>query len=828
MEKWLNELFPILDVEHDYIISKSGSISVVFKATLPEIFGLSDDDYELIHQTWIRALKILPAHSVFHKQDWFINGKYKGDFEAIPDDDFLSRGSERHFNERPVLDHSCYIVISQKPGTAKAGNSFINSLVSPSIVPQQTLHRRFVDDFIDKVGQFERIIVDSGFIQLTRLRNDDLLSTSTRAGYIEQYCFLSKGDPSLLVKDISLKDGIKVGQKHCLLYSLADVNDLPGMVGSRINYDKYSTDKIKFSIGFSSAAGLLLPYDHIYNQYVFIGDSKQVLKKLESKKLRLQSLANYSRENSIARDAVNDFLNEAIGEQRTPVMAHFNILVWSENENELKEIKNSVAGALAQIEAVAKEEKTGAGQIFWAGIPGNAADFPSNDSFQTFLEPATCFFINESNARSSSSSFGLRLVDRLYGSPVWVDLSDEMVRRGICGNRNKLICGASGSGKSMFMNALHRAYYLSGAHCVIVDVGHSYAGLCKLLNGYYFTYDEKNPIRFNPFYLSDGEVLDAEKKESLKTLLLALWKKDDEHFKRSEYVALSNAIHNYYDYLNNNASVFPCFNSFYVWLRDEYAQVLQQEQVREKEFDIANFLYVLKPFFSGGEYDYLLNASERLDIFHQRFIVFELDAIKDNPTLFPVVTMMVMFLFVSKMRRLKGIRKVITIEEAWKAISKSGMAEFMRYLYKTVRKHFGEANTVTQEIDDVINSPIIKQAIINNADVKIFLDMRKFQNKFSQIQDVMGMTNKGVPMVLSLNKANDRKRKYRELYVDYAGQIMAVYAYEPSPQEYWAFTTEETEKYRVQQYTEKYGSIRRAIEMIVREDKNATNKRPQN
>jgi conjugation system TraG family ATPase len=826
MEKWLSELFPIMDVEHDCIVSKSGSISVVFRALLPEIFGLSDDDYELIHQTWIRALKILPENAVFHKQDWFIKGKYKSNFEAIPDDDFLSRGSEKHFNERPVLDHSCYIIISLKSNDAKSGSSFVNSLVSPSIVPPQTLHQRILNEFTDKVGQFQRIITDSGFIQLTRLKNDDLLSTSNKAGYIEEYCFLSKGDPSLLVKDIDLKDGIKIGRKYCQLYSLADVNDLPALVGSRINYDKYSTDKIKFSIGFSSATGLLLPYDHIYNQYVFIGEGKQTLKKLESKKLRLQSLANYSRENAIARDAVNDFLNEAIGEQRTPVMAHFNILVWTENESELKNIKNSVAGALAQIEAVAKEEKTGAGQIFWAGIPGNAADFPLNDSFQTFLEPATCFFISESNARSSSSSFGLRLVDRLYGAPVWVDLSDEMVKRGVCGNRNKLICGASGSGKSMFMNALHRAYYLSGAHCVIVDVGHSYAGLCKLLNGYYFTYDEQNPIRFNPFYLSYGEVLDTEKKESLKTLLLALWKKDDEHFKRSEYVALSNAIHNYYEYLNNNNSVFPCFNSFYEWLRDEYVKVLQDEKVREKEFDVANFLYVLKPFYTGGEYDYLLNATERLDILSQRFIVFELDAIKDNPTLFPVVTLMVMFLFVSKMRRLKGIRKVITIEEAWKAISKSGMAEFMRYLYKTVRKHFGEANTVTQEIDDVLNSPIIKQAIINNADVKIFLDMRKFQNKFSQIQDVMGMTNKGVPMVLSLNKANDPTRKYRELYVDYAGQIMAVYAYEPSPEEYWAFTTEEREKYRVQQYTETYGSIRRAIEMIVLEEKTAANQLP--
>jgi conjugation system TraG family ATPase len=238
---------------------------------------------------------------------------------------------------------------------------------------------------------------------------------------------------------------------------------------------------------------------------------------------------------------------------------------------------------------------------------------------------------------------------------------------------------------------------------VLVDVGHSYKGLCDLVNGYYFTYDEANPIRFNPFYIGQGDTLDTEKKESIKTLLLALWKKDDETFNRSEYVALSIALKLYFEKVEQSklsspngsgVELFPCFNTFYDFLRDEFVPILKEDRVKEKDFDVENFLYVLRPYYKGGEFDYLLNATENLELLRERFIVFELDNIKDHPILFPVVTIIIMEVFISKMRKLKGVRKMILIEEAWKAIAKEGMAEYIKYLFKTVRKFYGEAIVV--------------------------------------------------------------------------------------------------------------------------------------
>ncbi|MCI9843645.1 TraG family conjugative transposon ATPase [Flavobacterium pectinovorum] len=811
MEKMIDDILPIMDVQHDCILSKQGDVTVVFKAELPEIFTLSDQEYEAFHQAWLKAIKLLPKFSVFHKQDWFIDSKFEPDFTS-EDSSFLTRSSERFFNERPFLDHSCYIFLTKKPAGRKTSSSLFSNLLRSSIVPEETLKAQLRQEFIDSTGQFRRILEDSGFVKLTRLVNDELRSHSRKIGIIEQYCFLSEKQNSFVFKDIAFDDGLQVGDKHCQIYTLGDAADLPALCGSRINYDRYSTDKTKFSIGFASTLGQLLSCNHIYNQYIFIEDFQKTLQKLESKRLRLQSLSAYSRENLIARDATNDFLNEAISQQRLPVKAHFNVLIWTDNKEELKDLKNKVSSAMAQMDAAAKQETVGAAQIFWAGIPGNSADFPMNDTFDTFTEQATCFLNLETGYRSSLSPTGIRLGDRLTGKPVHVDISDEPVKIGICTNRNKFILGPSGSGKSFFTNHMVRSYYEQGTHVVLVDVGHSYKGLCDMVNGYYFTYDEKNPIRFNPFYISEGDSLDTEKKESIKTLLLALWKKDNETFNRSEYVALSNALQLYYEKLDSNSDLFPCFDSFYEFLKNEFVSILEGDKVKEKDFDVNNFLYVLRPYYKGGEFDYLLNATENLDLLKERFIVFELDNIKDHPILFPVVTIIIMEVFISKMRKLKGVRKMILIEEAWKAIAKEGMAEYIRYLFKTVRKFFGEAIVVTQEVEDIISSPVVKQAIINNSDCKILLDQSKYQNKFEQIQELLGLTEKEKALVLSVNKANDPDKKYKEVFISLGGMQSKVYRTEVSLEEYYAYTTEETEKVKVQAYAKKFdGDIRKGI-----------------
>ena len=808
MERKLEDILPIFAPEQGCIPSKQGDLTIGYEVMLPEIFTLGSDEYEAFHQSWVKAIKILPKGSVFHKQDWFTQQRYRADFSAK--ETFLPRSSERFFNERPYLDHSCYIFLTKKPANRKSSSSLFSNLLKRSIVPGEALSEPLLQEFLEAAGQFKKILEDSGFVVFRRLTNDQLLSNEGKAGVIERYCFLLEDDRPF-VKDISYENGIRVGGQFCSLFTLSSPADLPALCGPRINYDKYSTDKTKFSIGFASVLGQLLSCNHIYNQYIFIEDPGRVIKQLESKKLRLQSLSAYSRENAIARDATNDFLNETVAGSRLPVKAHYNVLAWTDCKDGLTETGNLVSSALAQMDAVPKQELDGAPQIHWAGIPGNEADFPLNDTFDTFAEQACCFLNLETNYRSSVSAIGIRLGDRLTGRPLHVDISDEPMKKGVITNRNKFILGPSGSGKSFFTNHMVRSYYELGTHIVLVDVGHSYRGLCDLVGGYYFTYSEEKPIRFNPFYIEG--VLDTEKKESIKTLLLALWKKDNENFNRSEYVALSSALQLYFEKKIETRN----FNSFYEFLKEDFVRALRSDQVKEKDFDVANFLYVLRPFYQGGEFDYLLNASENLDLLGERFIVFELDNIKDHPILFPVVTLIIMEVFISKMRKLKGVRKMILIEEAWKSIAREGMAEYIKYLFKTVRKFFGEAIVVTQEVEDIICSPIVKQAIINNSDCKILLDQSKYQNKFDQVQVLLGLTEKEKAMVLSMNKNNDLDKKYKEVFISLGGMLSKVYRTEVSPEEYLAYSTEETEKMKVQQYAKKYGSIENGIRQLINE-----------
>lgn len=807
----IEKMLPVYQVEQDCILSRQGDITLAYEASLPEIFTLSDKDYEAFHQVFIKALRLLSRHTVFHKQDWFMEDCYQADFTRDAQG-FLSRASERFFHERPYWEHSCYILLTRKPEDRRTSNSLVSNVLRRSLAPRQTIDPHVQQDFLSQAGQFERVLQDSGFVKLRRLSSEELAGTRSRAGLLERYCGLLAASSAPLLQDIHLQGEIRIGEKHCQLFTLADTEGLPALCGSRVNYDRYSTDRTSFSTGFASPLGQLLPCNHLLNQYIILDDVPKALQRLERKRLRLQSLSAYSRENAIARDATQEFLNEAIGQQRLPVKAHFNVLAWTDSPEKLKELRNTVSSAIAQLDATPKLETDGAPQIFWAGLPGNEGDFPMNDTFDTFLDQACCFLNLETGYRSSISPVGLRLGDRLTGKPVHVDISDEPVKQGICTNRNKFILGPSGSGKSFFTNHLVRSYHEQGSHIVLVDVGHSYKGLCDLVNGYYFTYNEQQPIRFNPFYLGQEDTPDTEKKESIKTLLLALWKKDSEHFSRSEYVGLSNALEMYYHLLRARTEVFPCFDTFYEFVRDTFTQKLREDRVKEKDFDIDNFLYVLRPYYRGGEFDYLLNARENLDLLSERFIVFELDTIKDHPILFPVVTIIIMEVFISKMRKLKGIRKVILIEEAWKAIAREGMAEYIKYLFKTVRKFYGEAIVVTQEVEDIISSPIVKQAIINNSDCKILLDQSKYLHKFDDIQQLLGLTEKEKTLVLSINKANEPDRKYKEVFISLGGTLSKVYRTEVSLEEYLAYTTEEAEKLKVHAYAGKYGGdIRKGI-----------------
>ena len=813
----LENKFPLMAVEQGCIISKDADITVAFEVELPELYTVTGAEYEAIHGCWCKAIKVLPDFSVVHKQDWFIKEKYTPELHK-DDMSFLSRSFERHFNERPYLKHTCYLYLTKTTKERNRMQSNFSTLCRGHIIPKE-LNKETAAKFMEAAEQFERIINDSGFVRLRRLSTDEIVGTDGKAGLIERYfSLMPEGDATLQDIDLSARE-MRIGDNRLCLHTLSDAEDLPGTVATDTRYEKLSTDRSDCRLSFASPVGLLLSCNHIYNQYVIIDNSEENLQKFEKSARNMQSLSRYSRSNSINREWIDRYLNEAHSYGLTSVRAHFNVMAWSDDAEGLKHIKNDVGSQLASMECVPRHNTIDCPTLYWAAMPGNAADFPAEESFHTFIEQAVCLFTEETNYRSSLSPFGIKMVDRLTGKPLHLDISDLPMKRGITTNRNKFVLGPSGSGKSFFMNHLVRQYYEQGSHVVLVDTGNSYQGLCEMIHrktkgkdGVYYTYTEDNPISFNPFYTED-KVYDIEKRESIKTLLLTLWKKDNEPATRAEEVALSNAVSQYIGRIKEDNSIVPCFNTFYEFIDTDYRKVLEDKKVREKDFDIASFLNVLEPYYKGGEYNYLLNSDKELDLLHKRFIVFEIDQIKEHAILFPVTTIIIMELFINKMRRLQGIRKMIIIEEAWKAIASANMASYVKYLYKTVRKYFGEAIVVTQEVDDIISSPIVKESIINNSDCKILLDQRKYMNKFEHIQKLLGLTEKERGQILSINRANRPGPFYREVWIGLGGTHSAVYATEVSAEEYTAYTTEESEKLELHELTRELGGN---LELAVR------------
>ncbi|HEY4334662.1 MAG TPA: TraG family conjugative transposon ATPase [Puia sp.] len=807
---------PFLEIESNCLLTKDGHLALGCELTKLPLSTASPEKLTARHEQLTTAINLLPNGCILHFQDIYMKSPKPDTWPVTTPGDWLAAGSDRHFEGRQQRVERSYCFLILRPDGAHTHTPF-QTLLEPRLVPEVVVDEKKRTAFLAAADQFFKSLSAAG-LQARPLTGEELSGTAESTGVLEQYMTQNPDHLHPFLEDVHIRNnGISVGRKEILFFTLADAAQLPPACAPHRRHEPYSTSATDYRTGYATPLGPQLTADHIYNCYLFLDNPAPSLRKLATRQRRLQSLAGKSRTNAVTAADIGAYLDHAAQPRNRAIKMHMNLMVWSDDPTDLARTQGEAITAITAIGATPHLETLCAAQLFWAGIPGNAAGIPSMLTFDGFTPTAACWLIPETGNPQLTTPSGLRLGDRHSGVPLHVDLSDEPLRRGWITNRNKFILGGSGSGKSFFTNLLVRSYYAMGSHIVLLDIGGSYKTLCQLLDGQYFTCDEKTPLSFNPFLLAPGETLDTEKKESLKALLLILWKKTDESFRRSEYVALSAMIEGYFTWLAGHPTTIPGFDGFYHWVRQDFQHRLATDKVRETDFDYRNFLFTLRPFCVDGEYGALLNATENTDLFNQRLIVFDLDAIKDHPIYFPVTTLIIMELFISKMRKLKGVRKVILLEEAWKAIAKEGMSEYIKYLFKTVRKFYGEAIVVTQDIEDIVSSPIVKNSIINNADCRILLDQSKFLNRFGQIQELLGLTEMDKTMVLSLNKANDPTTRYKEVFISLGPDHANIYRVEVSLEEYLTFTTEESEKLKVDTYRQKHGGIIKGLTALASE-----------
>ncbi|KOH45596.1 hypothetical protein NC99_15890 [Sunxiuqinia dokdonensis] len=587
---------------------------------------------------------------------------------------------------------------------------------------------------------------------------------------------------------IDFRDRLRVMDQFVEILSLSDFSHLPGELRPAGNHPR-----TQLPVSFVHPVSWNLPFSHVTNLFIYVPDQQQTKAMLEDSYKKIYSLSRFSSENKVNAGLIEQFLDTVQTTGEKLVKTHFNVLLFDDSLARLKQHKSETASAFSMMNCFPYQHSFDLPLLFFACVPFST-QLPETEAFITQVPQACCLTNFEGAIRSSDSDFTLYLSNRQEGCPVKIDLSDEPMDRHLIHNRNKLVIGGSGSGKSFFTNHLLRQYAESeNCHVVLLDVGRSYELLTRYLDerlkerggAMMVEFTSENPISFNPFVLTGS--LDVERRQTILSVIYTIYK---ENLTEMEKDVMARSLSEFFKTKGPERS----FNGYYEFCLELIPGLVRAQQL---DFNSAEFFFILSKYYRGGEYDYLLNKPMQTDEFFRcPFLVFELDSIKDHPVIFPVATLIIMDIFLQKMRRLKGVRKVICIEEAWKAIATPQMAGYIKYFFKTIRKFFGEAMVVTQEVDDVISSPVIRDAIINNADTRILLDMGKFKNKFEQISQTLGLSEFQKEQILSINKNLPADRKLKEVFIG-LGSYSRVFALEVSRAEYYCYTSEQAEKEKV-------------------------------
>jgi conjugation system TraG family ATPase len=520
--------------------------------------------------------------------------------------------------------------------------------------------------------------------------------------------------------------------------------------------------------------------------------------------------------NQIAVEDIKKVQEIVAREGKQLVYTHYNLIVCCDKDVDMQKPTNHLENMFGRLGIHLSKRAYNQLELFINSFPGNCYGMnPDYDRFLTLSDAATCLMYKERIQHSELTPLKIYYTDR-QGVPVAIDITGKEGRIKLTDNSNFFCLGPSGSGKSFHMNSVVRQLHEQGTDVVMVDTGNSYEGLCEYLGGKYISYTEERPITMNPFKITKEEI-NIEKINFLKNLILQIWKGSNGVVSKTEDRLIGQTIEEYYkEYFAGAIKDSLSFNSFFDYATVRVPQIIEENEL--KGIDVADLNYQLRDFYRGGSHETTLNENMDSSLFDETFIVFEIDAIKDDPTLFPIVTLIIMDVFLQKMR-LKKNRKVLVIEEAWKAIATPLMAEYIKYLYKTARKFWASVGVVTQEIQDIIGSEIVKEAIINNSDVVMLLDQSKFRERFDNIKAILGLTDVDCKKIFTINRLDNKDGRsfFREVFIR-RGSDSGVYGVEESHECYMTYTTERAEKDALKLYkAELQCSHQEAIERYCRD-----------
>ena len=824
------------------LYTKTGEYSAVLKIENPvQKYSADIDSYYDFTHLFSALAQTLGEGYALHKQDIFVRKQFAKEPEH--NQEFLSASYFRYFNGRPYTDSLCYLTITQE---AKKSRLF-------------SYDSKKWRDFLVKIYKVRDLLRDSG-VQVK------FLNKAEASEYVDRYFAMNFKDRTVSMTNVKSDDEtVSMGDKRCKVYSLVDVDcaALPSLIRPYTNIEVNNTempvDLVSVVDNIPNAETV------VYNQIIFLPSQKRELALLDKKKNRHASIPNPS--NQMAVEDIKQVQDVIARESKLLVYTHFNMVVGVPADTDLQKCTNHLENAFGRMGIHISKRAYNQLELFVSSFPGNCYSLNEEyDRFLTLSDAAVCLMYKERVQHSEETPIKIYYTDR-QGVPVAIDITGKEGKNKLTDNSNFFCLGPSGSGKSFHMNSVVRQLHEQGTDVVMVDTGNSYEGLCEYFGGKYISYTEERPITMNPFRINREE-MNVEKTGFLKNLVLLIWKGTQGTVTKTEDRLIEHVITEYYDaYFNGFEGFTPqqredlrkslviddrnssekrhesereravriegiideiegrrkelkveelSFNSSYEYSVQRIPDICEENRITG--IDLSTYRYMMKDFYLGGNHEKTLNENMDSSLFDETFVVFEIDSIKDDPLLFPLVTLIIMDVFLQKMR-IKKNRKVLVIEEAWKAIASPLMAEYIKFMYKTARKFWASVGVVTQEIQDIIGSEIVKEAIINNSDVVMLLDQSKFKERFDTIKTILGLTDVDCKKIFTINRLENKEGRsfFREVFIR-RGTTSGVYGVEEPRECYMTYTTERAEKEALKLYKrELQCSHQEAIEAYCRD-----------
>ena len=835
--------FTVEDVDGIGVLyTKTGEYSAVLRMENPvQKYSANIDSYYEFTSLLTAVAQTLGEGYAIHKQDVFVRKQ----FEDVTGDrhEFLSSAYFRYFKGRMYTDSVCYLTITQE---SKKSSLF-------------SFDGKKWRDFLVKIRKVHDQLHDAGI-------QAEFLDKPQANAFVDRYFAMNFKDRIVSMTNFKVDDEtVSMGGKRCKVYSLVDVDcaALPSLVRP---YTNIEVKNAEMPVDLLSVIDSIPEAETvIYNQIIFLPNQKRELAALDKKKNRHASIPNPG--NQMAVEDIKRVQEIVARESKMLVYSHFNLVVGVSADTDIQKCTNYLENAFGRMGIHISKHAYNQLELFVASFPGNCYALNEDyDRFLTLSDAAMCLMYKEHIQHSEETPLKIYYTDR-QGVPVAIDITGKEGKNKLTDNSNFFCLGPSGSGKSFHMNSVVRQLHEQGTDVVMVDTGNSYEGLCEYLGGKYISYTEEKPITMNPFNITQAE-LNIEKIDFLKNLILLIWKGSDTKITELEFRIVEQMVTDYYDaYFHGfdgydpvqrenlhktliaaekrkgrwNAENLPeleqkvdskirlleerrkalkvnslSFNTFYEYSCERLELICLENNITEIDYD--KYTYMIQPFYKGGNYDKILNENVDTTLFSETFIVFEVDAIKENKKLFPIVTLIIMDVFLQKMR-IKKNRKVLVIEEAWKAIASPLMAEYIKFMYKTARKFWASVGVVTQEIQDIIGSEIVKEAIINNSDVVMLLDQSKFKERFDSIKAILGLTDVDCKKIFTINRLENKEGRsfFREVFIR-RGSTSGVYGVEEPHECYMTYTTERAEKEALKLYKKELRcSHQEAIEAYCRD-----------